>query len=254
MEAEGWSAVYAAAPPELALKTSEIAGATLLIAPSIDILAYNRVLSFGLNEVPHQKDLQEIIQTYASAGVGRFFLQLPPEADRDGISEMLYAQGFRPYNDWAKLRRGVADIPEFAVCADIRHATPADGPVYAEILIEAFDWTPELSGLLSCTIGKNGWSHYLALVDGEAAACAALYRTGTTAALAMAGTRPRFRGSGLQPALIRRRLLDCAGAGVQTVVTETGVDGPDHPSPSFRNMRKAGFELAYLRRNWLFEG
>jgi hypothetical protein len=69
----------------------------------------------------------------------------------------------------------------------------------------------------------------------------------------MAGTRPRFRGLGLQPALIRRRLQDCAQAGIQTVVTETGVDRPDHPSPSFRNMRKAGFELAYLRRNWLYE-
>jgi GNAT superfamily N-acetyltransferase len=252
-EALCWSTVYRAAPTQFGFKTAELSGSTLLIAPSIDILAYNRVLGFGLHQQARAADVRSIIDMYKDSGAKRFFLQLAPEADRDGVSEMLVDQGFRPYNDWAKFHRDTALVMTGDEDVDIRHATPGDAAVYSDILIEAFEWTPALSQVLSATIGHEGWSYYIAYVEGEAAACAALYMGTEVAALVMAGTRPRFRGLGLQSALIRHRLRDCARAGIRTAATETGVDRPEHPSPSFRNMRKAGFELAYLRRNWLFE-
>jgi hypothetical protein len=34
-------------------------------------------------------------------------------------------------------------------------------------------------------------------------------------------------------------------------VTETGEDLPEKPNPSFRNMMRAGFKLAYQRRNYM---
>jgi hypothetical protein len=40
-------------------------------------------------------------------------------------------------------------------------------------------------------------------------------------------------------------------AGCRTFVVETAVDLPAKPNPSFHNVVRAGFTVAYERPNWL---
>ena len=44
-----------------------------------------------------------------------------------------------------------------------------------------------------------------------------------------------------------RRIRDGADLGCRWLVTETGEDTPHHPNPSYHNMLRTGFLLAYQR-------
>jgi hypothetical protein len=68
----------------------------------------------------------------------------------------------------------------------------------------------------------------------------------------MAGTLSDYRGLGAQGALVTRRLNDAIDSGCTMAVVETAEDTPDKPSPSFRNMLKYGFDLAYHRANYVY--
>lgn len=49
-----------------------------------------------------------------------------------------------------------------------------------------------------------------------------------------------------------KRIKDAVELGCRWLVTETGEDLPEHPNPSFHNMLRTGFELAYQRPNFIF--
>lgn len=55
-----------------------------------------------------------------------------------------------------------------------------------------------------------------------------------------------WRRRGGQGALIAQRIAEAAALGCRWVVTETGQE-----TASYRNMRRAGLEVAYLRSNYL---
>ena len=98
--------------------------------------------------------------------------------------------------------------------------------------------------------GREGWRCYVARVDGEAQACAAMLIQGDLAEFGIAATLEPARGRGCQRALLRRRIRDAAEAGCRTLFVETGERVPDRPSASYKNILRAGFEEAYLRPNW----
>ena len=50
-----------------------------------------------------------------------------------------------------------------------------------------------------------------------------------------------------------QRLRDAAALGCRWAVTETGRDTAEQSNASYRNMRRAGFDLAYLRRDYVFD-
>jgi hypothetical protein len=52
-------------------------------------------------------------------------------------------------------------------------------------------------------------------------------------------------------ALMARRLEDGQNLGCHWFVTETGEDTPARPNPSFHNMLRAGFTVAYYRQNFM---
>ncbi|HEX6667813.1 MAG TPA: GNAT family N-acetyltransferase [Solirubrobacterales bacterium] len=99
--------------------------------------------------------------------------------------------------------------------------------------------------------GREGWRCYVARVDGEPQACAAMLIEGEVAEFGIAATLEPARGRGCQLALLRRRILDAGEAGCRTLFVETGERVPGRPSGSYRNLLRAGFEEAYLRPNWL---
>ena len=51
--------------------------------------------------------------------------------------------------------------------------------------------------------------------------------------------------------MMARRLVDGARLGCQWFVTETSEDLPERPNPSYHNMVRMGFQLAYQRPNYL---
>jgi hypothetical protein len=48
-----------------------------------------------------------------------------------------------------------------------------------------------------------------------------------------------------------RRIKDGLGQGCKLFVTETSQDRPENPNPSFHNMVRTGFVVAYNRPNYM---
>jgi GNAT superfamily N-acetyltransferase len=252
IEAECWRQAYNNASTLAPVSVHNRAGATVLCAPQIDILAYNRVIGLGVHEQATKRDIDDIIRLYRDAGAARFFVQVAPTLHQSDMSELLLDAGFERYNTWVKLyhepdrEAAYHDVHEVQIIGSDKRA------LFSDILVEAFDWPQHVGTLLSASVGAAGWTHYVIHHKGEAAACAALHCSHGTANLTIAASRPAFRSLGLQQALIRRRISDAARAGATRITAETGSDTPTQPSPSFRNLRRAGFIQAYERINWLF--
>jgi hypothetical protein len=105
--------------------------------------------------------------------------------------------------------------------------------------------------MISGTVGREGWLHYVAWDDATPVAVAALLVRGNVGWLGVATTLPGYRRRGAQGALMTRRVRDGTELGCEWFVTETGKDLPDKPNPSYHNMIRSGFTVAYDRPNYM---
>jgi hypothetical protein len=68
--------------------------------------------------------------------------------------------------------------------------------------------------------------------------------------LGIGATRPEHRRRGAQSSLLAARIAAGLELGVEGFTTETGRPLPGEPGPSFANIQRAGFQIAYDRPNW----
>ena len=94
-------------------------------------------------------------------------------------------------------------------------------------------------------LGSEGRRFYLAYVDGQPAAEAALYWRGDLAYLESAGTLPAFRRRGIQRALIDRRIADATKLGCRLIC-----GGADFENNSRTNQMAGGLSVAYTAAIW----
>lgn len=99
-------------------------------------------------------------------------------------------------------------------------------------------------------VGRPGRRHYVAYEAGQATACGMLYVQDGVGWLGLGGTLRGCRGRGAQSALIARRLADALELGCKLLTVEILEDLPEHSNPSYRNMLRAGFEVAYVCPNY----
>lgn len=256
VEAGVWHDLYDAAHPEdvatCGIQVSTIDTATVLMAAHVDVLGFNRTIGLGLGAPARADVLDAIVERYEAAGVPRFFVQVSPAAQPAALFDALQRRGFDHYNNWVKLFRDVAPPPDVATDLRIERARPTLAASFADLLVPAFDWPEHVHAWLTRLVGRPGWRHYVAFDGDVPAAMAALYVTETYGYLGPAATHPDYRRRGAQSALIARRIRDARALGCQYLVTETAEDRPDHPAPSYRNMRRFGFNVAYVRPNYIY--
>jgi GNAT superfamily N-acetyltransferase len=151
-----------------------------------------------------------------------------------------------------KLYRPVEKLPQADTSLVIEQIGPDYSEFFSDIIVRSFEWPEALKPLIAVPIGKPGWLHYLAYRNHIPVACAALFIREEIASLAFAATLPEARGLGAQSALINRRINDAAEAGCRWIISETAEEKPEKPVTSYRNLRKYGFRVAYLRPNYIF--
>ena len=104
---------------------------------------------------------------------------------------------------------------------------------------------------LDAIVGRPGW-HVFATYDGDrAVGGGALFVSGGTGWLGVAGTLPEARGRGSQGSIFAARIERARELGVELLVTETGVARDGRPGPSYRNMLRVGLEPTYIRPNYV---
>ena len=248
-EAEAYFDFYSAAPASWEVIVKRIGSAILLLAPQMDVVLFNRVIGLGLGESIRENMVDEILEQYQRAGVRNFAIQVSPAA-QPILVEWLATRGLSAQDRWSKVYRTID--PPAIIPTDLR--TQRIGQEFAEAFAEvasaAFGMPKDILPWLANHVGRNNWYHYLAFDGDNPVATAALYVRKEVGWLGIGSTLPAYRRRGAQGALMARRITDAAGLGCRWLVTETGEDLPEHPNPSYHNMLRTGFKLAYHRTNY----
>jgi GNAT superfamily N-acetyltransferase len=251
-ELEAFRDLFLAAPPGLGARSEEVAGALCIALPETPRSAmFNRVLGLGLEEPATPDLLNDITDFFGALGV-EWCVALSPHAEPLQLRAWLDSRGFVPGYAWAKFHRAVEEPAERETELRIVEAEAgAAAADFAEAFVRAYG-TPELFGdWLARVPGRPGWRCFVA-VDGEApAAAGALFAKGGVGWLGIAATLPEHRRRGAQGAILAARIRAAAEERCHVLVTETGEQVEGRPSASYRNIERAGFELAYVRPNYL---
>jgi len=237
---------------DVAVLDSESFGA--IAVPPLDVLGFNRVLNFGIRNPVSEQDLNAMLDFYRGNNVRRFFVNVSPMATPANVEDTLSAKGFRHYNNWAQMSFKLpSEIEPLESTLEARPAYESDKETFSYIINQAFDWPGYAGELIAASIGLPNWIHFIIYEGEEPISAAAMYAAGEIGSLVIGGTLEKHRGKGAQKLLINYRARKAIEAGCKFLVTETAEDTPEKPSPSFRNMIKSGFELAYIRPNWIYE-
>jgi GNAT superfamily N-acetyltransferase len=250
-EAEAYADFFAAAPPDWNMRVRRIGGAVCLFAPDLPVMLFNRAIGLGLREPATEAALNEILAQYRQSGARSFGVQLSPMAQPPDLAQWLTARRLTTRDNWAKVYR-VADQP-IEVAADLR-IEPIDrsrAADVAQVVCTAFGMPAALGAWIENSVGRSGWQYYAACEGDRVVATGALFVRGDAGWLGLGSTYPEYRRRGAQGALMARRIRDAAALGCRWVITETGEDLPERPNPSFHNMLRTGFQLAYQRPNYL---
>jgi hypothetical protein len=257
-EGDALSDFYAAAPASVArqygIKALRSDSGTILMAPGlVPIMMFNRALGFGLREPLTDANIDGIVNRFRGAGVRRFGIQLTPDAQPQDVREMLRARGFQHVTNWVRAVRGREPAPHIDSALRIEPINQKDGSSFGEIVCSVFKFPLGIRQWIASTIGRDGWRHYCGF-DGEVpVATGAMFVRNDTAWLGFAATLPSHRKLGAQGAIMARRIGDALAQGCRLLITETGEDTPAKPNPSYHNMIRCGFTLAYVRENYVME-
>jgi hypothetical protein len=257
-EARYWSSLYLNAGSSLQMKlglnVEQFDDAVFIAASKMDVLAFNRVIGSGLSNTLTREQLGHIIGFYREHEVSRFFLQLCPDVLSPDILELLIDTGFAYYNNWCKHIREIDKyLPLHDTDLSVVKVQPDHVDIFTRIMNESFDFGYELEDLVASTYGHPECHFYLVKDENRPVAAASMSVYGEHALLTLGGTLPEARNRGAQSLLIATRINDAIDLGCRVISTETAEDRPEKPSPSFRNMKRAGFSLAYLRPNFIYQ-
>jgi hypothetical protein len=256
VERRFWRDIWSAVPDEvvaergIALRDLGPLQATIVEAlPRVPML--NLILGATEPAAVERGHLAAAAEWAGSRGVDYYVPVTPGTPETERAEQWLEANGFSRAYGWMKFVRD-SHPPRFSVPGGlevVEVTDPGQAP-FGTIAATGFGLPAWASSLFAGLPGREGWRCYVAEVDGEPQACAAMLIHRGVAEFGIAATLEPARGRGCQLALLRRRIVDAAEAGCHIFFVETGERVPDRPSLSYRNILRAGFEEAYLRPNW----
>jgi hypothetical protein len=256
VERDAWLDMYAAAPPEFAKRVGLTAehsqGVTVLTLAAVPDTQFNRILGLGVEGPASEALLDQALERMRSAGTRRFFLHLAPVAAAPKLAGWMGRRGLvRYHRPWAKFHRGPG--PALSVTSDLAIAEigPDRAMDFARPVAAGFAAPPPFQAWLAALPGRAGWRIYAAYSGTEPVAGGALYCRNGVGWLGITATAPAHRRRGAQTVLLARQIADAIATGCRDIAAETGVPVPGEPNHSYANMLRAGFEIAYLRDNYL---
>ena len=244
--------MFAAAPPAFGFEVHASDDYVARFAPSFDFMMFNRVVGLGVRKPASEETVAGLLEKYRSRAITNFAIQLSPAANPPALQNWLTDQGLSVRDNWTKLyRNATTAITPVSTDLRIEHIDRTRADEFADTALKGFGMPVELAPVVSAPIGLPDWRHYIAWDGSTPAAVAALMIKPPVAWLGIATTLPDYRRRGAQGSLMNRRIQDAIELGCEWIVTETGKDLPDKPNPSFRNMLRTGFVVAYDRPNYM---
>jgi hypothetical protein len=250
-----WEAVPAEVATEHGIEIADFGSVQVSIVADLPQLGMlNLILGAGEPGAVADGHLAAAVEWATARGVAPYVPVTPGAPGAAAADAWLAANGFGPAYAWMKFLRD-AHPPRFAAPEDVEvvELDSGDEAPFGTIASLGFGLPVWAAGFFAALPEREGWRCYVARLDGEPQACAAMRVHDGIAEFGVAATLETARGCGCQLALLRRRILDAAAAGCHTLFVETGQRVPGRPAASYRNILRAGFEEAYLRPNWSAE-
>jgi hypothetical protein len=258
IEAEAWAELHSSLSPkqrtDLGIRTRRYGAALSVMSSRFDVAWLNRTLALGIDSELEPTALENVLGDYVSQHIPRWILVWSPVArpqhaidwftERSTRVMMTVNRWWLPLQDF-ELRAPRTDLRTVEIGAEALGA-------FRTTLAPGLGIHPELTPALSSTIGQPDWHFYLALDGERPVATAATFVDGDVAWLGIAATLGADRGRGAQISLIQRRLADCAKLNCKWATVEAVVDTTEKPSPSHRNVQRAGFRALYSQKYFLF--
>ncbi len=255
IERADWRDAYDAVDSDTAaafgIRIERIADVDLLMMASADILMFNRVAGLGAETPATEALLDQAIDRYQAAGVPRFFIDVSPVARPIELTDWITGRGLPLHNNWVKLTRAVEPVPHATTSARIAEIGAEHARDFGRIVQVVFGMPERLADWLNALVGRPRRRHFMAFERDKPVGTAALYIEGEWAELGYAAVLPEARGRGIQAALIAARVRAARESGCRWLSMETAEETLEKPGYSLRNARKMGFEVAYLRPNYL---
>ena len=246
-----WSAVPAETAGERGIKAKDFGAVQATVVEALpEARMLNLVLGAGASGAVSGGHLVQAVEWAESHGVSAYVPVTPGAPEAAGAEDALRSRGYERGYGWMKFVRDIHP-PRFGKPkgVEVLQVQSAQEP-FGMIAATGFGLPAWAAAFFAGLHKQPGWHCYLAQVDGEPAACAAMFIHNGIAEFGIAATLEPARGRGSQMALLHRRISDAAAAGCHTLFVETGEQTPDRPSASYRNILRAGFEEAYPRPNW----
>ena len=201
----------------------------------------------GIHERPTERDLDAIERFFTSRG-SPVVHEVSPHAGVEVLA-LLTRRGYKPIELSNVLYQSIDRLapietnPELRVRQVEKHEAAAYGAISVRGWSEMPEVIPFIHGFAQSSVAVA--TCFVAELNGEAIANAAMFMHEGVALLAGACTVPEGRRRGAQQALLDARLRAAAARGcdVAMVVTAAG-------SASQRNSERNGFKVAYTRTKW----
>lgn len=254
IEIDAWRDCWAAAPARFAeavgLETADLGGPLLAMCRRIDHYQFNRLIGGGLGD-DEGRALDTAATRFREAGLANGYLQIAPGPRAAALAQRARGLGLRRLERvWTKFSRGAepAAIPDSGLVVTV--ATPETAVAFGRAIAAGFGMPAALVPWLAALVARPGWHVYMACDGDRVVGGAAMYVAGPHAWLGIGAVQPEARRRGGQSALLARRVADGLACGVRLFATETGKPLAGEPHPSFSNIQRAGFVIAYERANW----
>ncbi len=213
---------------------------------------FNRAVGMGFERPVTEDDVEAASRFFLDLDRTQSLIQLAPALVTPAVEGWLTARGYRPGRRWVKLWHTLEAVHAAPTTIRIERIDASRADAFTNVALAAFELPPASDPVARGAIGRTGWTHYIGY-DGDApVSVAAMYVTDGVAWLGFGATLEAARGRGGQSAMFAARLRDARDLGCRWAITETGEETEEEPvNPSYRNMLRAGFKLAYARRNWV---
>jgi GNAT superfamily N-acetyltransferase len=218
-----------------------------------DYPLFNRVIGAGVLAPLDERGLEAIVAHYRAGGQA-CHIEVYEGVTPAPLLAMLERAGFAGTGHGLEAHLLETDVPPGSPVADVvvRRVGPTEFTRFGELVRDGFDMAADgdlgrffvdLTVASLEALGPNG-AAFIASVDGDDAGTGQLVLTDRVAGCYSGSVLARFRGRGIQKALIAARIRDGLASGRRLFISQTDPD-----SPSGHNLHDVGFRTLY-RATW----
>jgi hypothetical protein len=252
IEAEAYRDLIDAASDEireqLGLQHHAIEDGTLFVCRAVDHIMFDRVIGLGIRSDPAPGTLDRIVAIFDQNGIKNWIIQLAPGTD--ALASLCSAHGFvRHPRTWAVFSRDPEPAEKIETAVAVREIGIAERDAFAEVVAKAYGVPAATALWAAAAIGRSKWRYFGGFAGNEMIACGVLFLDQGAGWFGFGATLANHRGKKAQQAVLAGRIEAARREGAKILFTETGIPHEGEAGPSFKNIQRAGFRIAYERPN-----